>query len=206
MESSRPAREIIRWTIGPAYMITSIAIFLLWRQNFDSRYIVYYGASTCVIVLTQVLEWVFPYDKSWRQPDDQFRNEIFCTYSSRISGAQTSAACSHTGCSVSLIVWWQPSGGPWWPSALPFALQLVIAFVFWEFGLYWNHRLMHTKAWRFHVLHHKLRRLSWVNSGYGHPVSFMMNQFRRSGHSAAAGSTRGSAASLSPSFRAPSTS
>lgn len=176
MPAEGRAREIIRWVIGPAYMLTAVAIFWLWKQYADSRYIVYYGASACVILLTQLLEWFFPWDKSWRHPDDQFKNELLCTFFVTNLGHNAGRFLAY-GLFGTVIAWWQPSGGPWWPTSLPFAVQVAIAFVFWEFGLYWNHRLMHSKAWRFHVLHHKLRRLSWVNSGYGHPVSFLMTSF-----------------------------
>jgi len=65
-------------------------------------------------VLTQVLEWVFPYDKSWRQPDDQFRNEIFCTLFITNLGHNLGRVLAY-GLFGSLIVWWQRAedrGGP----------------------------------------------------------------------------------------------
>ncbi|HYO56046.1 sugar-transfer associated ATP-grasp domain-containing protein [Archangium sp.] len=76
------------------------------------------------------------------------------------------------------LTWSRASGGgdaaPWWPTSIPFVFQVMLAFVIWEFGLYWNHRFMHGWAWRIHSLHHKLRRLSWINSGYGHPMNFLL--------------------------------
>jgi len=168
--------EFIRWTIGPAYLIGTLAIFWLWKQSGWSRYVVYYGASVCVIGLTQVLETVFPYEKSWRQPDSQFRNEVASTFLIANIGHNIGRALAYTLFGA-FVVWWVPTGGPWWPKQLPFVAQVAIAFVFWELGLYWNHRLMHSAAWRFHVLHHKLRRLSWINSGYGHPIGFLMTSF-----------------------------
>nr|WP_228550802.1 sterol desaturase family protein [Endozoicomonas sp. OPT23] len=46
------------------------------------------------------------------------------------------------------------------------ALALVVA----EFGVYWEHRWFHTKhyLWRFHAVHHCVRRLTFLNALQSH--------------------------------------
>lgn len=41
-----------------------------------------------------------------------------------------------------------------------------------EFGLYWAHRLAHRVhvVWRFHAIHHSVRRLWFFNTGRFHLV------------------------------------
>jgi ornithine lipid hydroxylase len=162
--------------LGPAYVVTAIAIFLVLHQAGLNKVLVYYLGSLFVILLTQTLEILVPYEKSWRWPDDQFLNELGHTFISAMLGHNLGRLVAY-GAFGLLVSNWNYSGAPWWPTSLPFAFQVILAFCAWEFGLYWNHRLMHGFTWRFHALHHKLRRLSWANSGYGHPMQFVMTSF-----------------------------
>ncbi len=169
-------KELVRRIVGPVYVALSISAFLLLHQTGMHQVLVYYLGSLFVILLTQALEILMPYEKDWRWPDDQFLNELGHTFVSAMLGHNVGRLIAYGVFGV-FVSQWNYSGAPWWPGDLPFALQVVIAFCAWEFGLYWNHRLMHGVTWRFHSLHHKLRRLSWVNSGYGHPMQFVMTSF-----------------------------
>jgi sterol desaturase/sphingolipid hydroxylase (fatty acid hydroxylase superfamily) len=59
-----------------------------------------------------------------------------------------------------------------WPSELPLAVQVLLAMVISEFGLYWAHRLEHTWGflWRFHSVHHSVEKLWFFNTGRFHFV------------------------------------
>lgn len=176
---SKPGRfhTFVSWTLGPLYIVAGIGIFMaVHRYMALSPFMTYIVMNAIVIVMTQVLELVFPYEKSWRKPDDQFFNELASTFLSATLGHKIGKTLAFAGFGW-FLTWSRESGGgaaPWWPTSLPFAVQVMLAFVIWEFGLYWNHRFMHGAAWRFHSLHHKLRRLSWINSGYGHPMNFVL--------------------------------
>lgn len=56
--------------------------------------------------------------------------------------------------------------------ALPMWAQVAIGLVVTEFGLYWAHRLSHEwpLLWRFHAVHHSVKRLWIVNTGRFHFV------------------------------------
>ena len=168
-------REILRWTLGPFYLVASVSFFLILHEMGFHKLVVYYVASACVIGMTLVMEHTFPYEKSWRNLDDQFPNEIGSTLLSANLGHNMGRMLV-LFLIAPAIVYWGGEGAPWWPASWPFALQVALGFVVWEFGIYWSHRLMHTTdiGWRFHSLHHKLRRLSCVNSGYGHPINFAL--------------------------------
>lgn len=176
---AQPSRlhNFISWTLGPLYIAAGIGIFMGVHYYMPmSPFMTYIVMNAFVIVLTQILELVFPYEKSWRKPDDQFFNEIACTFLSATVGHKIGKTLAFA-CFGWFLTWSRASGGgaaPWWPTSIPFVFQVALAFVIWEFGLYWNHRFMHGWAWRFHSLHHKLRRLSWINSGYGHPMNFVL--------------------------------
>ncbi|QJE03674.1 sterol desaturase family protein (plasmid) [Massilia forsythiae] len=168
-------KEIVRRTLGPLYLTTAISFFLILHAMGYSKLVVYYVASICVIVMTVLLEFAFPYEKTWCKPDDQFFNEIGSMLVSTNLGHNLSRTAVYFLIAPA-IVFWGSDGAPWWPTALPFPLQVVLGFIVWEFGIYWSHRMMHTTelGWRFHSLHHKLRRLTCLNSGYGHPVNFAL--------------------------------
>lgn len=57
-----------------------------------------------------------------------------------------------------------------WPSQLPMVVQVTLALMIAEFGLYWAHRIAHETVffWRFHALHHSVVRLWVVNTGRFH--------------------------------------
>jgi sterol desaturase/sphingolipid hydroxylase (fatty acid hydroxylase superfamily) len=168
-------KEILRWTIGPLYLLAAISFFLVLHHMGYSKLVVYYVASICVIVMTLLLELSFPYEKTWRNLDDQFVNEIVSMLLSANLGHNLARMAVYFLIAPA-IVFWGTEGAPWWPTSLPFALQVALGFIIWEFGIYWSHRMMHSTefGWRFHSLHHKLRRLSCLNSGYGHPINFAL--------------------------------
>lgn len=57
---------------------------------------------------------------------------------------------------------------------LPLALQAVLAFVLWEFVIYWLHRgLHHLPLWRVHAVHHSSRTLDWLSTYRMHPLEVM---------------------------------
>ena len=61
------------------------------------------------------------------------------------------------------------AGGPW-PSHWPLPAQVVLALLVAELGLYIAHRSAHhlPLLWRFHALHHSVRRLWVLNTGRFH--------------------------------------
>jgi sterol desaturase/sphingolipid hydroxylase (fatty acid hydroxylase superfamily) len=167
-------RAFAKRTVGAFYLLFGFVLYFILHRTFPNHPIwVYYAATGGMIVFTQILEWLLPYERSWRKPDDQFLNEVFSTFVSALLGHTTGKLVAF-GLFGWIVLRWHGVDGaaPWWPSTWPFVLQVCLSFVLWEFGLYWNHRWMHTWAWRFHSLHHKVRRLSWINSGYGHPIGF----------------------------------
>ncbi len=65
-----------------------------------------------------------------------------------------------------------PVGTGLWPNAWPMWLQVALALVIAEFGLYWGHRLAHEWPWlwRFHAVHHSTKKLWFLNTGRFHFV------------------------------------
>ena len=63
--------------------------------------------------------------------------------------------------------------------ATPLPLQVAIGLIVSELGLYWAHRLAHDLPliWRFHAIHHSVRKLWLVNTGRFHFVDSFLSVF-----------------------------
>jgi sterol desaturase/sphingolipid hydroxylase (fatty acid hydroxylase superfamily) len=59
-----------------------------------------------------------------------------------------------------------------WPGQWPLVWQVVLSLVVAEFGLYWAHRIAHEwgPLWRFHAVHHSVKKLWFWNTGRFHFV------------------------------------
>lgn len=66
-----------------------------------------------------------------------------------------------------------------WPEEAPLMARIVLAVLVAEFFFYWIHRLSHEVGilWRFHSVHHSVKRVYWLNSGRLHPVDAFLNFF-----------------------------
>ena len=64
-----------------------------------------------------------------------------------------------------------------WPHNLPLFVQLILALLISQFGIYWSHRMMHEipLLWRFHATHHSPKRLYWLNAARFHPLDTIIN-------------------------------
>lgn len=117
-----------------------------------------------IVIWLLVLERLFPYRADWRQADGQLWPDLTHTVVSK-------------GLVQAFIVSLIASGvldarAPTALTAWPLPLQVVFGLVASELGLYAIHRLEHEwpPLWRFHAVHHSVRRLWLVNTGRFHVV------------------------------------
>ncbi len=119
-----------------------------------------------------LLERASPHEPSWNESDGELGHDLVLTlFGSGATGAIAQAAlvACLAGSAARLA---QQIGHPLWPSAWPLALQVVSTVVLADLGAYWAHRLCHERPWlwRFHSIHHSVRRLWWLNTGRIHPI------------------------------------
>lgn len=162
--------------VGYAYIPASFSVYWALHQTGIPGFWVFYGGTGILIVMNHLMEQLMPWEKSWRKADDQLVNEVGHTFLTALVGHTLGRFLAVTLMGA-LVVAAPVTGRPWWPNQLPFAAQVALAVLIWDLGIYWNHRFLHSSAWRFHSLHHKLRRLTWLNSGYGHPIQFVTTSF-----------------------------
>lgn len=120
-------------------------------------------------VILFVLERVRPHEKAWLKSDGQEFPDLAHTLFTKSFVQALVIALANFGIAQGLGG--RQAGGIWpahWHIFFQVALGLVIA----ELGLYWAHRLAHEwgPLWRFHAVHHSVRRLWFFNTGRFHFV------------------------------------
>lgn len=69
-----------------------------------------------------------------------------------------------------------PASWGLWPQEAPMLVQIVLAGLVMDLGLYAMHRASHASRflWRLHAIHHSPERLYWLNGGRRHPLSALV--------------------------------
>ncbi len=151
-------------------LLLAVPIYVVYLGIGRDRPTLYFNAAYLSLAATLfVLERLMPYRTEWVVSDGQEFPDFAHTVLNKgliqlllflllISGiiATMGDRPSHT----------------FWPAGLPMALQVVLALVISELGLYWAHRLAHTWGflWRFHSVHHSVEKLWFFNTGRFHFV------------------------------------
>lgn len=110
------------------------------------------------------LERWLPFEPAWLENDEQMPADLAHTLLSKgvVQALVLMGAVIGIGGDV--------APGRYWPSHWPLVLQVVIGLVVIEFGLYWAYRLARhwPLLWRFHAVHHSVKRLWFFNTGRFH--------------------------------------
>ena len=128
-------------------------------------------AYTFLALCLYALERTMPHEPSWNQDDGQTFANIAHTLLSK--GAVQSLVIFSTVIGLSeLVTPAAENGYGIWPRGWPMWMQVILALVAAEFGLYWGHRIAHEwkPLWRFHAVHHSVIRLWIINTGRFHFV------------------------------------
>lgn len=109
-----------------------------------------------------LLERRWPWRRAWQQSDGQLPADLAHTLLDKGTVQMTIIFLSGLP--------FFASRGDGLVGSLPLAVQVAIGLVSAEFGLYWAHRLSHEWPvfWRFHAVHHSVRRLWIANTGRFH--------------------------------------
>lgn len=126
-----------------------------------------------LVAAIALLERLMPFEPQWLEDDGETGANLAHTLFTK-GLVQIGAALAATlGMATASVV--QPAIAPahaLWPAAWPLFAQVVLGLVIAELGLYAAHRIAHEWPlfWRFHALHHSVRRLWVVNTGRFHIV------------------------------------
>ncbi|MFN8016916.1 MAG: sterol desaturase family protein [Acidimicrobiales bacterium] len=114
-----------------------------------------------------VLERVAPHDPAWNRDDGELRTDLLFAFAL--------APPTTLGASFVRRALTGGRGRRTVLADLPIPVQVALGAVALEGVHYAHHRASHQvpALWRFHAVHHSVRRLYWVNSGRFHPVDLV---------------------------------
>lgn len=128
-----------------------------------------------VVLLIAACERAMPHEPAWLNPDGALRDDLAHTLFTK-GVAQLGAYLATLAGAASAVALQPLAPSGIWPGQWPMALQVALGLLVAELGLYAIHRAAHEwrPLWRFHALHHSVRRLWVFNTGRFHIVDTLM--------------------------------
>lgn len=168
--STNSLRNILSWTAWPGLLAICLTIT---AYGFSLGYpaLTFNAAYAVLAICLYALERTMPHEHVWNESDGQTFANIAHTLTSK-GVVQTVVIFSAViGLTTYVTTAAEPGYGIW-PRTWPMAVQVFMAIIVAEFGLYWAHRIAHEWPWlwRFHAVHHSVTRLWIVNTGRFHFV------------------------------------
>jgi ornithine lipid hydroxylase len=162
-------KTVLAWAAYPLIVGGGMvaAVIALERGIEMTPVIIATGAGALIIIA--VLERVIPHVPAWNRSHGDVTHDVLHFVVSNSASIQAInlfglAALAHVATQIHIT--------SIWPREWPLAAQALLAFVVGEFGVYWAHRIMHTRAllWRVHELHHSAQRMYFLNGFRNHPL------------------------------------
>lgn len=156
-------RRLIQYGYAPVFFLVTIAAAISVTQNQLSRFwlilllLVAIGASMLV-------ERLLPYDPEFNRPQkDAARDGIH---------AFVNECVSVGGVLILPLLAFLTPDRDIWPTKWPIPLQLALAIIVADFGITLAHFASHKvpALWRFHAVHHSVKRLYGFNGLMKHPI------------------------------------
>jgi sterol desaturase/sphingolipid hydroxylase (fatty acid hydroxylase superfamily) len=149
----------MRWLALPCTFAATFALALLLVAPLGTLAAVT-AATLGLAVALLFVERCTPNRPDWRAGDGLLTNDLLHLVFGFLPG--------NVGGAVLAAVLFEPLGSRLaaWPRTWPMAAQVALGLVLFEFGSYWQHRLVHEVPWlwRFHSLHHTPHRLVLLKS------------------------------------------
>lgn len=179
------AKYYISWMTWPALLTicTAITAYGFMQGKIDvfgmrvDAVLIYFNVAYLFLIISLFfLERWMPHEKEWHKADGQTVQSLLHTLSSK----GTVQGLFIFGSVIGLAEFITPASEPGygiWPRDWPMWIQVILALVVAEFGLYWAHRGGHEFPilWRFHVVHHSVTRLWWLNTGRFHFIDSLVS-------------------------------
>lgn len=158
---TKPLRYIV-WPLLFALAVLSLDVVVSQGYGWMGFNLLYLGLA----VSLAALEWLLPYEQAWRAKDRELGLDIGHTLLTKGGGQVAVVTAGLFGLAQAAA----PEASGLWPSDWPQFAQILLGLLIADFGLYWAHRLAHDTdlLWRFHVVHHSVRRLWFFNTGRFH--------------------------------------
>lgn len=159
--------RLIRYGAYPLIAGGAAVLLVMMARHGTAYWPLFPAVSLAGVLSVAMLERLQPFRKEWvRDHDGDTRIDALHLL---VSHALIQSAVAITFGLRALVPEWPLL----WPGDAPLALQILLAGLIFDAGLYLMHRLSHHSdlLWRLHALHHSPRRLYWLNGGRRHPLS-----------------------------------
>ncbi|MEX0924294.1 MAG: sterol desaturase family protein [Rhodovibrionaceae bacterium] len=169
---SRQLRGFLAWSLWPGLLAASIFLTdIVLRDGYGilGFNAVYISLAAALFALERLL----PYERRWLDNCGQILPDLAHTLLNK--GMAQGFVLMGTVFGIVLI--FEPVSNGYWPRDWPLALQIVLGLTVSEAALYTAHRLSHEwpLLWRFHAVHHSVRRLWFWNTGRFHFVDTLVS-------------------------------
>jgi ornithine lipid hydroxylase len=163
-------RNVISWIAWPGLLALCL---LATAGGFAVGHpIIVFNLTYFTLAFTLLLleRWM-PHEQAWRKQDGQLFADLAHTLVSK-GTVQTLVIFSGVIGLASVITPVSQPGYGVWPRHWPLAAQVIMGVTVSEFGLYWAHHIAHKwrPLWRFHAVHHSVKKLYVINTGRFHFV------------------------------------
>lgn len=168
-------RGFLDFTLWPALLGAAIAA-TAWGFSLGHEQLAFNGVYLGLAATLFALERVRPYEPRWLASDGQEFPDLAHTALTKLTAQAAVVSLGFAGVG-------ELASGPGanaahlWPHAWPLFVQVALGLVVAEFGLYWAHRLAHEwpVLWRFHAVHHSVKKLWFFNTGRFHVVDALVS-------------------------------
>jgi sterol desaturase/sphingolipid hydroxylase (fatty acid hydroxylase superfamily) len=161
----------IKWFIYPIVMTFGVMQFF-WILSFGQSHLEMATTVPMIFMMLSCffLERVFPYDKNWKPEGTDWGIDTL-----HLILFQTILPKAFKIVFILLVLHFLPNNVEFihgvWPHHWPLIIQGLMMLFISDFFRYWIHRFSHTFPflWRFHAVHHALKKLYWLNTTRIHP-------------------------------------
>jgi len=161
----------IKWFIYPIVMTFGVMQFF-WILSFGQSHLEMATTVPMIFIMLSCffLERVFPYDKNWKPEGTDWGIDTL-----HLILFQTILPKAFKIVFILLVLHFLPNNVEFihgvWPHHWPLIIQGLMMLFISDFFRYWIHRFSHTFPflWRFHAVHHALKKLYWLNTTRIHP-------------------------------------
>ncbi|PCI59396.1 MAG: fatty acid hydroxylase [Kordiimonadales bacterium] len=162
---------IVRWLIqivyapGMLFGCTCGGIYLISNgYGYETLFALFLAA----IAVSFIAERVVPYDKTWNKDKADSKRDVLHAVVNEVANGLTVAA-------LPVVATILPDFGVW-PTQWPLAIQLIFTVLIADFGVTLVHYFSHKYPflWKFHAVHHSVKRMYGFNGLMKHPVHQMI--------------------------------
>lgn len=164
-------KGIIRWGLFPICITGAIGTaFILsdWQLLNEGTVL---GINVAVLITVALFERIQPFHASWNRSLGDGRADVQSLVLVAVGLEMVMA--SLTPAAIARLLEYLPmESATVWPGQWSMAAQLMLFVLASEFVKYWMHRLGHETefGWRWHVCHHSVKRVYWLNGFRIHPL------------------------------------